>query len=118
MVDLLLLLPQGGDDDDDDDDNYDAKDDDDDDDAKDDDGDDALDNNIHRAKQVESMFDLSESWSNLWTQTRVVPDKIPEVTRITIIFYLDGKGGKLVRAIENAAFRFHLGSCLWTTRMG
>ena len=98
MVDMLLLFPQGGDDDDDDDDNYDAKDDDDDDDddddAKDDDGDDALDNNIHRAKQVESIFDLSESWSNLWTQTRVVPDKIPEVARTTNIFYLNGKVGK------------------------
>ena len=34
---------------------------------------------ICRAKQVESMFDASESWSNLWTRTRVVPDKIPEV---------------------------------------
>ena len=34
---------------------------------------------ICRAKQVESIFDASESWSNLWTQTRVVPNKIPEV---------------------------------------
>ena len=34
-----------------------------------------------RAKQVESVFDASESWSNLWTQTRVVPDKIPEVIK-------------------------------------
>ena len=30
------------------------------------------------------MFDASESWSNLWTQTRVVPDKIPEVVFINL----------------------------------
>ena len=42
---------------------------------------------ICRAKQVESEFDASESWSNLWTQTRVVPDKIPEVMIIINCYF-------------------------------
>ena len=37
---------------------------------------------ICRAKQVDSMFDASESWSNLWTETGVVPNKTPQVVMI------------------------------------
>ena len=62
---------------------------------------------------MESMFDASESWSSLWTQTRVVPDKIQQV-KICLKFQLAFK----VETIGNMVSRFLRASCLWITPKG